>query len=87
MGMILCIASSHIVGKGDIVGRSGCFKFKLSANSVMRGRVNAIRTFKGLVADLRIITGGSISGWTPGNEEEDIVINGEEINPQTNNML
>ena len=24
-----------------------------------------------------IITGGSISGWTPGNEEEDIVINGE----------
>src|SRR5574344_1713963 len=54
MGMILCIASSHIVGEGDIVGRSGCFKFKLSANSVMRGRVNAIRTFKGLVADLRI---------------------------------
>ena len=53
MGMILCIASSHIVGKGDIVGSSGCFKFKLSANSVMRGRVNAIRTFKGLVADLR----------------------------------
>ena len=39
---------------GDIVGRSGCFKFKLSANSVMRGRVNAIRTFKGLVADLRV---------------------------------
>src|SRR5574344_2567605 len=55
MGMILCIASSHIVGEGDIVGRSGCFKFKLSANSVMRGRVNAIRTFKGLVADLRYI--------------------------------
>ncbi len=55
MGMILCIASSHIVGQGDIVGRSGCFKFKLSANSVMRGRVNAIRTFKGLVADLRKI--------------------------------
>ena len=54
MGMILCIASSHIVGEGDIVGRSGCFKFKLSANSVMRGRVNAIRTFKGLVADLRL---------------------------------
>src|SRR5574344_1774501 len=53
MGMILCIASRHIVGSGDIVGRSGCFKFKLSANSVMRGRVNAIRTFKGLVADLR----------------------------------
>ena len=53
MGMILCIASSHIVGKGDVVG-SGCFKFNLSANSVMRGRVNAIRTFKGFVADLRL---------------------------------
>lgn len=26
-----------------------------------------------------IITGGSISDWTPGNEEEDIIINGEEI--------
>ena len=52
MGMILCIASSHIVGKGDVVG-SGCFKFNLSANSVMRGRVNATRTFKGLVPDLR----------------------------------
>ena len=54
MGMILCIAPSHIVGYGDIVDRSGGFKFKLSANSVMRGRVNAIRTFKGLVADLRL---------------------------------
>src|SRR5574344_1450693 len=61
MGMILCIASSHIVGKGDIVGRSGCFKFKLSANSVMRGRVNAIRTFKGLVADLRF--NKNITSW------------------------
>lgn len=28
-----------------------------------------------------IITGGSISGWTPGNEVEDIIINGEEILP------
>ena len=55
MGMILCIAPSHIVGYGDIVDRSGGFKFKLSANSVMRGRVNAIRTFKSLVADLRFI--------------------------------
>ena len=54
MGMILCIAPSHIVGYGDIVDRSGGFKFKLSANSVMRGRVNAIRTFKGLVANLRL---------------------------------
>lgn len=34
-----------------------------------------------------IITGGSISGWTPGNEEEDIIIDGEEINPQINNVL
>ena len=31
MGMILCIAPSHIVGYGDIVDRSGGFKFKLSA--------------------------------------------------------
>ena len=30
------------------------FDSTLSANSVMRGRVNAIRTFKGLVADLRM---------------------------------
>ena len=28
---------------------------QIIANSVMRGRVNAIRTFKGLVADLRKI--------------------------------
>ena len=42
----------------------------------------------GVKANLFIcISLGSISGWTPGNEEEDIVINGEEINPQTNNML
>lgn len=54
MGMILRIASSHIVGYGDIVGKSGCFKFKLSANSVMRGCVHARRTLKGLVADLRL---------------------------------
>ena len=54
-GNDIVYASSHIVGYGDIVGRSGGFKFKLSANSVMRGRVNAIRTFKGLVADLRKI--------------------------------
>ena len=31
------------------------FDSTLSANSVMRGRVNAIRTFKGLVADLRLM--------------------------------
>ncbi len=49
--IVYCL-KSHC-GVRDIVGRSGCFKFKLSANSVMRGRVNAIRTFKGLVADLR----------------------------------
>ena len=50
--VVYCL-KSHC-GVRDIVGRSGCFKFKLSANSVMRGRVNAIRTFKGLVADLRL---------------------------------
>ena len=53
MGMILRIASSRIVGQGDIVGRSGYFSLNLSANSVMRGRLDARRTLKGLVADLR----------------------------------
>ena len=36
MGMTLRIASSRIVGQGDIVGRSGYFSRNLSANSVMR---------------------------------------------------
>ena len=54
MGMILRIASSRIVGQGDIVGRSGYFSINLSANSVMRGRLDARRTLKSLVADLRI---------------------------------
>ena len=54
MGMILRIASSRIVGQGDIVGRSGYFSLNLSANSVMRGRLDARRTLKSLVADLRI---------------------------------
>ena len=58
MGMILRIASSRIVGQGDIVGRSGYFSLNLSANSVMRGRLDARRTLKSLVADLR----GLISG-------------------------
>lgn len=55
MGMILRIASSRIVGQGDIVGRSGYFSLNLSANSVMRGRLDARRTLKSLVADLREI--------------------------------
>jgi hypothetical protein len=49
MGMILRIASSRIVGQGDIVGRSGYFSLNLSANSVMRGRLDARRTLKSLV--------------------------------------
>ena len=53
MGMILRIASSRIVGQGGIVGRSGYFSLNLSANSVMRGRLDARRTLKSLVADLR----------------------------------
>ena len=53
MGMILRIASSRIVGQGDMVGRSGYFSLNLSANSVMRGRLDARRTLKSLVADLR----------------------------------
>ena len=40
----------------QIVGKSGCFGLNLSDNSVMRGRVHAKRTLKGLVADLRIYT-------------------------------
>ena len=55
MGMILRIASSRIVGQGDIVGRSGYFSLNLSANSGMRGRLDARRTLKSLVADLRFI--------------------------------
>ncbi|MFK2127834.1 hypothetical protein ACIXJZ_22695 [Bacteroides fragilis] len=41
------------MGQGDIVGRSGYFSLNLSANSVMRGRLDARRTLKSLVADLR----------------------------------
>ena len=55
MGMILRIASSRIVGQGDIVGRRWYFSLNLSANSVMRGRLDARRTLKSLVADLRNI--------------------------------
>ena len=40
----------------QIVGKSGCFGLNLSDNSVMRGRVHARRTLKGLVADLRFIS-------------------------------
>ena len=67
MGMILRIASSRIVGQGDIVGRSGYFSLNLSANSVMRGRLDARRTLKSLVADLRFfkstIYATSINNW------------------------
>ena len=56
MGMILRIASSRIVGQGGIVGRSGYFSLNLSANSVMRGRLDARRTLKSLVADLRLFS-------------------------------
>ena len=63
MGMILRIASSRIVGQGDIVGRSGYFSLNLSANSVMRGRLDARRTLKSLVADLRIIMIIQLSIW------------------------
>ncbi|MCY6292030.1 hypothetical protein OXV68_05780 [Bacteroides fragilis] len=45
-----------MVGQGDIVGRSGYFSLNLSANSVMRGRLDARRTLKSLVADLRYYT-------------------------------
>ena len=67
MGMILRIASSRIVGQGDIVGRSGYFSLNLSANSVMRGRLDARRTLKSLVADLRsfIFSGRFFGKGTP----------------------
>lgn len=67
MGMILRIASSRIVGQGDIVGRSGYFSLNLSANSVMRGRLDARRTLKSLVADLRLIWFLTKSLWLPAN--------------------
>ncbi|WP_367614906.1 hypothetical protein [Segatella copri] len=44
---------SRILGLGYIIGKSGYFSLNLSDNSVMRGRVHARRTLKGLVADLR----------------------------------
>ncbi|EHO68772.1 hypothetical protein HMPREF9944_01803 [Segatella maculosa OT 289] len=50
------------------------FKFKLSANSVMRGRVNAIRTFKGLVADLKIYKYFNVSSTN--SEQCKLCING-----------
>ena len=65
MGMILRIASSRIVGQGDIVGRSGYFSLNLSANSVMRGRLDARRTLKSLVADLRVIQFIFVSRFSP----------------------
>ncbi|MBS6911701.1 MAG: hypothetical protein KH188_03780, partial [Prevotella sp.] len=39
----------------------GCISLNLSDNSVMRGRVHARRTLKGLVADLRL-TSSDVSG-------------------------
>ena len=65
MGMILRIASSRIVGQGDIVGRSGYFSLNLSANSVMRGRLDARRTLKSLVADLRLYIYGNFRESCP----------------------
>ena len=68
MGMILRIASSRIVGQGDIVGRSGYFSLNLSANSVMRGRLDARRTLKSLVADLRYIFFSNRTKFHPSNK-------------------
>ena len=68
MGMILRIASSRIVGQGDIVGRSGYFSLNLSANSVMRGRLDARRTLKSLVADLRFDKNGWLKIGLSGNQ-------------------
>lgn len=46
--------------RGGSEGYSGYFYLTLSANSVMRGRLDARRTLKGLVADLRITTNFSL---------------------------
>ena len=55
MGMIQRIASSRIVGQRQgILWAKGYFSLNLSANSVMRGRLDARRTLKSLVADLRL---------------------------------
>ncbi|RGZ19266.1 hypothetical protein DW831_20065 [Bacteroides uniformis] len=54
------------------MGRSGYFSLNLSANSVMRGRLDARRTLKSLVADLRLsnyrlfllpLTGNALAKW------------------------
>lgn len=45
---------------GGSEGCSGYFYLTLSANSVMRGHLDARRTLKGLVADLRITTNFSL---------------------------
>ena len=76
MGMILRIASSRIVGEGDIVGRKRVFLFK-SSNSVMRGCVYARSTLKGLVADLRVII--KVNGNNASHFEEMGVGNGRNI--------
>ena len=55
MGMILRIASSRIVGQGILWAEVGISALNLSANSVMRGRLDARRTLKSLVADLRLM--------------------------------
>ena len=51
--VILRIVLSRIVGLGDIEGCSRYFCLNLSDNSVMRGRLDARRTLKDFVADLR----------------------------------
>ncbi|MDV6193807.1 hypothetical protein [Bacteroides hominis] len=55
-----------MVGQGDIVGRSGYFSLNLSANSVMRGRLDARRTLKSLVADLRLLRNSLLFVLFPG---------------------
>ena len=75
MGMILRIASSRIVGQGDIVGRSGYFSLNLSANSVMRGRLDARRTLKSLVADLRLYK--NMSGKHPSKKHTSLPLRKE----------
>ena len=77
MGMILRIASSRRVGQGDIVGRSGYFSLNLSANSVMRGRLDARRTLKSLVADLRDKKTANVQSYADPSDVKDQISEGK----------
>ena len=53
MGMMILRIALRYSGQGYCGQKCGYFSLNLSANSVMRGRLDARRTLKSLVADLR----------------------------------